>query len=311
MAKENNFTKAVKELLGEKEPSEYERDYQREPEQNIPRSPSVVSVTEKEEESYLNVPTYTQPKSTGATNIGAQTTSYNVRPKSAPAVTPKPQPTPPPPPPPPPPSKPMPTATPVSIVPVNKPESTFINSDTIITGNISSKTDIRNDGKVTGDIFTEENVCITGNVDGNVEGKSVQIIGGYVVGNITAKVDVLNDFDSIIIGDVTGENFLSDGKVKGNIKITNAVSLKSNAVIAGNVSASKINVQDGAIIKGNVQIISNVKINEEEVFAKPSNRMGQTDMFDMPAPTTTRIISNKENTDVKNATVEIFDDGET
>lgn len=241
MSKDNNFTRAVKELLGEKENAENTSVKEAAaPSDSVASKPEAPSFT----------PTYTR--------TGAQSKEY---------------------------TPPAPEFVPDFLAPQDLPQGeTYINCDTIITGSIKAKTDVKNEGTVTGDIITEKNVCITGKVDGNVEGESAQVMGGYVIGNITVKRDVSNDFASIIIGDIVADNFSSDGKVKGNIKVENAVSLKSNAIVCGNVSSRKLSVQDGAVIKGNVQILTS-KSTEDDVFDIPKSKMALDDtdaLFEIP-----------------------------
>lgn len=241
MSKDNNFTKAVKELLGEKENDETEQ----------------VSVRPLKDgfAAKSDAPSYTPSYVKSGTTANEYVPPAPVEPEYTP------------------------------IAHRQAAEATYINCDTVINGSITSKTDIKNEGQVTGDIITTKNICVTGKVDGNLEGESVQIIGGYVIGNVIAKKDISNDFASIIIGDVSCQNFSSDGKVKGNLKIEDSVSLKSNAVVCGNVSSKKISIQDGAVLKGNVQIITSQQV-DDAVFDAPKNRFaggdGTDELFEIP-----------------------------
>ncbi|MFZ2538535.1 MAG: polymer-forming cytoskeletal protein, partial [Oscillospiraceae bacterium] len=149
-------------------------------------------------------------------------------------------------------------------------KETYINSATVINGSISVKTDIVIEGRITGDVIAENNVNVSGKIDGNIEGNMVSISGGYVIGNVNAKSDLITDSSAVIIGDVVAQNFNSDGKIKGNLKISNAISLSSNAVIFGNVTSKSIIIQDGAVIKGNLQILS-PKSENDDVFTYPNN----------------------------------------
>ncbi len=206
MLRENNFTKAVKELLGEKEVNSDNK-------------------VEKEIDEPIRVEAPNRPIA-----------DLDV-PSKAPSVVLK---------------------------------ETYINSATVINGSISVKTDIVIEGRITGDVMAENNVNISGKIDGNIEGNVVCVNGGYVIGNVNAKSNLTTDSSAVIIGDIIAENFNSDGKVKGNLKISNAVSLSSNAVIFGNVTSKSINIQDGAVIKGNLQIQS-PKSENDDVFTYPNN----------------------------------------
>lgn len=266
MAKENNFTKAVKELLGERDNMDAEQGVtasKRKEDKASREEPAVnpaympPSMRTGERGSFISSATTNGATASKPTESGRQRYENESEQRMKQAVAPRTQ---------------------------ESSAVTFINKDTVITGSITSKTDICNEGQVTGDIVTSENIWITGKVDGDLDGNMIQIIGGYVVGNIKAKADVRNDATSIILGDISGDNFLSDGKVKGNLKINNAVSLNNNAVVYGNVSARKLSVQDGAIIKGNVQIIS-PKNTDDDMFAVPRTKRAvpsDDDIFKIP-----------------------------
>lgn len=154
--------------------------------------------------------------------------------------------------------------------PVVALRETYINAATVINGSISVKTDIVIEGRITGDVSAKNNVDISGKIDGNIDGDMVAINGGYVIGNVTAKSDFTSDSSAVIIGDIVAQNFRSDGKVKGNLKIGETISLSGNAVVFGNVTSKSINIQDGAVIKGNLQILSD-KSENDDVFTYPNN----------------------------------------
>ena len=145
---------------------------------------------------------------------------------------------------------------------------TYITRDTVITGTISSKANIQMNGQMMGDITTEKDVHITGKVDGNVDGDNIVLADGAVIGDLTGKSDVLVDSTAVVIGNVTSDNIDSDGRIKGSVKVGSSISLKSNAVVFGNITSRSLSVQDGAILRGNVQIIS-PRLDDEDLFSLP------------------------------------------
>ena len=58
----------------------------------------------------------------------------------------------------------------------------------------------------------------------------------------------------------------SDGRIKGSVKVSSGICLKSNAVVFGNITSKSLNVQDGAVLRGNVQIISS-RTEDEDLFS--------------------------------------------
>lgn len=142
---------------------------------------------------------------------------------------------------------------------------TYVTKDTVITGSIQSKSHVKMDGQMTGDIVSEKDVRITGKVDGNVDGDNIWLTEGAVIGDLNGHSDVEVDSTAVVIGNVTSENIEADGRIKGSLRVNNAVSLKSNAIIFGNITSKSLNVQDGAVLRGNVQITSS-RTNDEDLF---------------------------------------------
>ncbi len=92
--------------------------------------------------------------------------------------------------------------------------------------------------KVIGDMITESNLRIDGEVLGNVTSASKVVIGehGNITGNLTcADADI-------------------EGKVNGIMKIEGLLSLRSKAIIDGEITTSKLEVEEGAQFSGNCKM---------------------------------------------------------
>lgn len=89
--------------------------------------------------------------------------------------------------------------------------------------------------KVIGDMITESNLRIDGEVQGNVTVAAKIVIGktGRIHGNLTC-------------GDADIE-----GAVDGLLKIEGLLSLRSSATITGEITTSKLQVEEGANFSGN------------------------------------------------------------
>lgn len=89
--------------------------------------------------------------------------------------------------------------------------------------------------KVIGDMVTESNLRIDGEVQGNVTVAAKIVIGktGRIYGNLTC-------------GDADIE-----GAVDGLLKIEGLLSLRSSATITGEITTSKLQVEEGANFSGN------------------------------------------------------------
>ncbi len=89
---------------------------------------------------------------------------------------------------------------------------------------------IEKNTKIKGDIISEADFRIDGKLDGNVKTSGKVVIGkdGYING----KVECVN-------ADI-------EGKFKGELLVSQLLSLKASAVIEGTVSVSKLAVEPGA-----------------------------------------------------------------
>ena len=116
---------------------------------------------------------------------------------------------------------------------LNKPPKTVeqnvndvsrISQGAAIRGDLSSSTDIRVDGQVDGTLFSE----------------------GKVVVGATARLS----------GKLFATNIDFWGKMDGDIFVKDTLSLKSSAVVNGNIHVRKIQVEMGAQINGSFKMIS-------------------------------------------------------
>jgi len=93
--------------------------------------------------------------------------------------------------------------------------------------------------QIQGSISTTSDCRIDGTVNGNVISRAKVIIGqtGYVEGNIScANIDI-------------------EGKVKTeSLNVSELISLKSTACVAGNIIAGKIAIEPGAEFSGNCKM---------------------------------------------------------
>lgn len=132
--------------------------------------------------------------------------------------------------------------------------ATIISAGTSIFGDIRSEGVVELNGKLKGDLEATGNVRITGKILGDVKGDSVVLAGCAVQGNVTAASSLRIDMGTVVVGDISAMDLLTDGKIKGNIKAEKTASFQKNAVLAGNVTAALVSMCEGAKIQGAVRI---------------------------------------------------------
>ena len=92
--------------------------------------------------------------------------------------------------------------------------------------------------KVIGDLITESNLRIDGEVLGNVTSASKVVIGltGKIKGNLTCT-------DADI-----------EGYIEGSMKVDNLLALRNEANVNGEISTTKIQIDEGAKFTGNCKM---------------------------------------------------------
>lgn len=97
-------------------------------------------------------------------------------------------------------------------------------------------------------------------------GKSVVIKGElsgsedlYVDGNVDGKIELRNH--SLTVGpngnvkaDVSAKSVVIQGKLEGTVVASDRVELKKSAVVHGDVTTQRIAIEEGAFLKGKVDI---------------------------------------------------------
>ena len=94
---------------------------------------------------------------------------------------------------------------------------------------------------IKGEVTGSESLYIDGKIEGSINVSDHRVtIGrnGTVTANITAR-------EAVIMG-----------KVKGNITCSDRLDIRSEGSLTGDVTTQRISVEDGAILKGSVQVRS-------------------------------------------------------
>lgn len=79
-------------------------------------------------------------------------------------------------------------------------------------------------------------------------------IDGMVKGNVKSKAKVVVGATGMIEGDIVCQNIEIEGKVKAAINVNELLSLKSTAVLVGNIATGKIAIEPGANFIGNCKM---------------------------------------------------------
>lgn len=158
-----------------------------------------------------------------------------------------------------------------SSLPVTRPAAnvgkTIITQGTSIKGDLLCEGDLDVQGVIQGNVSSDSLVRITGKVEGNVSCDSLELENAEIRGQITVKNQLLMRGESIVVGDLSGQQIEINGKVKGNITVSGSLHLLPLAYVLGDMSTSSIQIDNGAVVFGRLSITTGAdpKVNFDKV----------------------------------------------
>jgi cytoskeletal protein CcmA (bactofilin family) len=94
-------------------------------------------------------------------------------------------------------------------------------------------------------------------IKGEVSGAESLYIDGRIEGKISLPENrVTIGRNGSVQGNMTAREVVVMGKVTGNIDCSDRVDIRSEGVVNGDVSTIRISVEDGAVLKGGIQVRS-------------------------------------------------------
>ncbi|HUK23636.1 MAG TPA: polymer-forming cytoskeletal protein [Terriglobales bacterium] len=92
-------------------------------------------------------------------------------------------------------------------------------------------------------------------IKGEVTGAESLYIDGKIEGSINvADHRVTVGRNGTVTANITAREVVIMGKVKGNIQCTDRLDIRGEGVLTGDVLTQRISVEDGAVLKGSVQV---------------------------------------------------------
>jgi len=94
-------------------------------------------------------------------------------------------------------------------------------------------------------------------IKGEVSGAEALYIDGRIEGKITLSDNrVTIGRNGSVQGNITAREVVVMGKVNGNLDCSDRVDIRSEGSVTGDVSTVRISVEDGAVLKGGIQVRS-------------------------------------------------------
>jgi cytoskeletal protein CcmA (bactofilin family) len=107
---------------------------------------------------------------------------------------------------------------------------------------------------IKGDLSGSEDLYIDGTVEGTIQLQGNNLVvgpNGHVHADVSAKVVVIQ------------------GKLEGNIQASERAELRKSAVIVGDIVTQRIAMEDGAYLKGKVEILRDITKPSSQPAARP------------------------------------------
>src|SRR5713226_2040763 len=109
-------------------------------------------------------------------------------------------------------------------------------------------------------------------VKGEISGSESLYIDGKVEGSVTLSDSrVTIGRNGSVAANISAREVVILGKVHGNIQVTDRLDIRSEGSLTGDVITQRISVEDGAILKGSVQVRA-VEHKNAQAQAKPASQ---------------------------------------
>ena len=94
-------------------------------------------------------------------------------------------------------------------------------------------------------------------IKGEITGSEALYVDGRIEGKITLTDNrVTIGRNGIVQADITAREVIVMGKVTGNLECSDRVDIRSEGVVHGNVLTERVSVEDGAVLKGGIEVRS-------------------------------------------------------
>lgn len=133
---------------------------------------------------------------------------------------------------------------------------TVISSTTTIIGDLSVDGCLLVEGNVKGNIFVSDAFESHGKIIGNIEANDITLQSTAIKGNVIARNAIQIDEQTTVVGDVSAPSGEFRGKIKGNLSVDGLGHFSSNAILVGNLVSGTVIIDQGAMLKGDIEITS-------------------------------------------------------
>lgn len=123
---------------------------------------------------------------------------------------------------------------------------------------IKTTGDIEIIGRYDGDIIAGGRVTLHDSHTGSISAQAIELLDCTINGDVSIEQKLIIGANAAINGSVYARELDCAGTINGDAAVNGRVSLRSTADIRGNVRAMKMNMEEGAQIKGGFEIRRNL-----------------------------------------------------
>ncbi|MDR0967140.1 MAG: polymer-forming cytoskeletal protein [Myxococcales bacterium] len=91
-------------------------------------------------------------------------------------------------------------------------------------------------------------------IEGEILGEDELLLQGNVKGRIAVKEKLVIEQTSVVEADVAAKSIDIAGQVMGDVEAAERVELKASARLLGDLRTPRLNMADGALISGNIEM---------------------------------------------------------
>lgn len=114
--------------------------------------------------------------------------------------------------------------------------------------------------KASTDVLGKTSRIVEGTViRGNIISQTDFRMDGELIGNFESNAKIVIGPAGIIVGELICKNADIEGKFEGKIKVAELLTIKSKAVINGEVTTAKLSVEPGAEFTASCTMVNNIK----------------------------------------------------
>jgi len=110
-------------------------------------------------------------------------------------------------------------------------------------------------------------------VKGNFQGQGNIIIEGALEGSLKTDANLFIGDQAKVVANIESKDAIITGEVRGNIKAKNYLAIGSTAKIFGDIQYGEISIERGAVISGQLLVLSDDHKKNEKVKEEKENQL--------------------------------------